>query len=453
MTLRRRLVLALMLLTLTALVVGAGVVVAERRAALGRLDDQLTAVAADPRLVILAAERGDRRGDPVDLLGDFYIARRSPQGRLVTIAEPVADPDLVPRIGSTERPLSPVTRTSATGIADHVRVVTVGLTGGGTLIVATPTTPVDRAVATLALTLAIAAVALAAVVGLIVWWVVRLGLRPIAALTTVADEIAAGRTDRTLPPGPPGSEADRLGQAMGAMLASREEAGERMRLFVADASHELRTPLTTILGYSSPGASTTAGTTQEQAGSTDAMRRIHEEARRMRRLVDQLLTLTTLDVVPVAARQPVDVGALLQDIGSDLRIVQPERPVVVDVVGDVIVAADRDLLLQAVTGVTSNATRHTPSDATIRLSARTTANGVRIEVADTGPGISAEHLPHLFDRFYRVDSGRSSGTGGTGLGLALVASIVRAHGGQVQVSSTPGRGSTFVLTFPSLASH
>ncbi len=170
----------------------------------------------------------------------------------------------------------------------------------------------------------------------------------------------------------------------------------------------------------------------------------------MRRLVDGLLDLAGLEDGRGLRREPVDLGPLLHDVAADLRVVAPERTVTVEVPGPLLVTGDRDRITQAVVGLTSNAVRHTPPGTAVALRALIDHGGgrVRVEVADAGPGIPAEHLPHLVDRFYRVDAGRATASGGAGLGLALVDAIARAHGGSVAVDSQPGRGTTVAIVIP-----
>jgi two-component system OmpR family sensor kinase len=278
-----------------------------------------------------------------------------------------------------------------------------------------------------------------------VWWVHRLGLAPIARMTRTAEAIAGGAREERWEPAHPGTEAHRLGQALNTMVAAEQATQDRMRRFVADASHELRTPLTTLRGYSALHAGQVA---DHPAEVEDALRRINDEARRMSGIVEALLDLNTLDEHGVAQLAEVDVVPLLQAVVADLGVVAPGRHVSLEAPEHVHARADADRLTQAVLSLTSNALRHTPDGTPVVLRAAAAGPNVRVEVADAGPGIPAEHLPHLFDRFYRTDPGRARARGGHGLGLAIVAAIATAHGGRYAVASEPGRGSVFWIEIP-----
>lgn len=439
MTLHRRLVLASVLLAVTIVVAGLSILGAQRHYALAALDDQLTTLAHTPRALLALSARADSRPALENVFADVYVGRMTASGRLVTVLAPASDPHLVPRLRAGDTLTTPVGRPTASGTAARVRVVAVPLSGGGRAVIAVATSAADAATARLARTLLIAAAAIALALGLILWWVARLGVRPVEAMTAAADAITAGDTLARVPPGPPGTEAARLGVALNAMLAATRAGEERMRRFVADASHELRTPLTTLRGYSGLHA------TDPEVG--DAMRRINAEATRMSGLVDDLLTLTALDA-PRLALAPVDVTALLADVAADLQVTAPDREVVVEADPGLVATADPERLHQAVLALGTNALRHTPAQARVTLRGGVTDDGwVRVEVADTGPGIAPEHLPHLFDRFYRAAPGRA-GSGGSGLGLAVVAAIVDAHGGRYAARSAPGVGSTFTVDLP-----
>ncbi|HMM95802.1 HAMP domain-containing sensor histidine kinase [Phycicoccus sp.] len=450
MTLRRRLVVAVVVLGVLSVVAGVTVVLVQRAFLVGRLDAEIAALAENPRAVLLASQRADG-AVATAALSDVYVGRMSGDGRLVTVLAPQADPQLVPALDPGEQVLSPAGRPTASGVAQRVRVVTVPLANGrAQAVIAVPTTSADLTTRRLGLTLGLTGLVVAAFVGLLLWWVDRLGLRPIAQMTDAADAITAGDTSRRVPPGPPGTEAARLGEALNTMIDATSATNERMRRFVADASHELRTPLTTVGGYAALHATREPGPLDDRgrAEVDDAMRRIGDEAARMRRLVDGLLDLTGLESPDALRREPVDLADVLRDVASDLRVVAPDREVTLDAPSTLTVVADRDRVTQALVGLTSNAVRHTPEGTPVALRVLTRPGWVRVEVSDAGPGIPPEHLGHLFERFYRVDRSRSSGSGGSGLGLAVVDAVARAHGGAVSVASEPGRGTTFALDLP-----
>ncbi|QNN49108.1 HAMP domain-containing histidine kinase [Phycicoccus endophyticus] len=375
----------------------------------------------------------------------------SASGQLTTVVAPDSDPELVPAVAAGEQIAEPQGRPTTSGRAHRVRVVTTTLGMGGTqAVIAVPTTSADAATRRLAATLSVAGLGVAGFVGLLLWWVDRLGLRPIAQMTRAADAITAGDPGAHVPPGPPGTEAARLGEALTTMVATTQATNERMRRFVADASHELRTPLTTVGGYAALHAGRSPGPLDEEgrAEVDDAMRRIGQEAARMRRLVDGLLDLTGLESPDALRREAVDLAEVLHDVVSDLRVVAPDRTVTLEAPESLLVTADRDRVTQALVGLTSNAVRHTPGGTPVALRVLVRPGWVRVEVSDAGPGIPPEHLPHVLERFYRVDRSRSSGSGGSGLGLAVVDAVARAHGGRVTVDSPPGAGTTVGLELP-----
>ncbi|MFD3427387.1 sensor histidine kinase [Nocardia fluminea] len=316
---------------------------------------------------------------------------------------------------------------------------------GATAVIAISAQNARDATTRLILALAAAGVIIGLVVGSVVWWVHRLGLAPIARMTEAADAIAAGATDRRVEAYRPGTEAARLSQALNTMIDAIQATEDRMRRFVADASHELRTPLTTLRGYS---ALYSCDGPVDTDGAHDAMRRINDEARRMAGIVEALLDLNDLDEHGIADREPIDVVPLVAAVADDLHVIQPERCIRVEMPSSICATAVSDRVVQAVLSLATNALRHTPSDATITIRVIGLGASVRISVDDTGPGIAPEHLPHLFDRFYRADSGRARTRGGNGLGLAIVAAIMHAHNGSYGVDALSGRGSSFWIEFP-----
>ncbi|WP_241384843.1 sensor histidine kinase [Rhodococcus sp. CH91] len=290
-------------------------------------------------------------------------------------------------------------------------------------------------------------------------FVVRRSLRPLDEVERTAAAIADGDLSERVPERDPRTEIGRLSVTLNAMLgkietafaataASEESARrseEKMRRFVADAGHELRTPLTTIRGFAElyrQGASTDTGMLLD---------RIEREARRMSLLVEDLLLLARLDEQRPLERAPVDLLAVAADAVHGARAVAPDRRIELEVTdgpGTPEVLGDDARLRQVLGNLVTNALTHTPPDADVTVRVGTTESDVILEVADTGPGLAPEDRERVFERFYRADSSRTRASGGSGLGLSIVAALVAAHDGKVEVESDPGAGSTFRVRLP-----
>jgi two-component system OmpR family sensor kinase len=291
-----------------------------------------------------------------------------------------------------------------------------------------------------------------AILGLVAFWVLRLGVRPLKTMAHTATQIAAGDLSQRVPPAPPGTEAAELGAALNTMLARIEdsfalkEASEaRLRQFVADASHELRTPVTTIRGYAEMHR---RGALDEPDELAQAMRRTEAEAERMGTLVNDLLLLARLDQGRPLAQRPVDLGVFAIDAASDVRAVAPGRRVSTTTEADVVVLGDEHRLRQVVANLVGNALAHTPVEASIELRVGRLGQRAVLEVADDGPGIPPGLAGRAFERFTRADPARGRDHGGSGLGLAIVQAIVAAHGGRVALESEPGSGTSVRVELP-----
>ncbi|HEX8306631.1 MAG TPA: HAMP domain-containing sensor histidine kinase [Jatrophihabitans sp.] len=311
----------------------------------------------------------------------------------------------------------------------------------------------------LVLELAVGATAVLLAAGLTSWGV-RVGLRPLTRVTRTAQEVTAELSpdgsglDRRVPDADPGTEVGQVAasvntllQAVQAEFAARVRSEERMRQFLADASHELRTPLTSIRGYAE------LSRLQGSSGDSpdDSMRRIEVEGTRMSRLVEDLLVLARGDQATANRREPVDVDMLLAEAASAVSSAYPERPLTIAASGGTVVVGDRDQLLRVLINLATNSAVHTPAGP-IRLEAvpGQTAAGeaVALRVIDTGPGLPPDEAAHVFERFWRADKARSRAKGGSGLGMAIVAQIVEAHGGHVQFDSSVEGGTTVTVTLP-----
>jgi len=229
---------------------------------------------------------------------------------------------------------------------------------------------------------------------------------------------------------------------------TRQQQLEIMRKdFVANASHELRSPLTVISGYLETFA-TDAALPDELRSPMLEMRR---QAERMTAIIEDLLELSRLEASDEqVVGSVIDIGAMFKLLRKDLMARNPSRPVELHCAVDEGLMGDPGLIHSAFWNLVDNAAKYTPADAPIVLRWWVDEAGCHFSVTDAGPGIAAEHLPRLTERFYRVDPGRARATGGSGLGLAIVRHVMQRHGGELQIESVEGRGSTFACHFPPL---
>jgi two-component system, OmpR family, sensor kinase len=284
------------------------------------------------------------------------------------------------------------------------------------------------------------------------WVLVRVGLRPLDRIGATADAIAAGDLSRRVDVAAPRTEVGRLGVAFNAMVERLEEAfgqreasESRLRRFLADVSHELRTPLASIRGYSELFR---MGAARKPQDADRAMTRIEEEAARMGVLVEDLLTLARLDEVRDRPAEAVDVSQLVEDAAADTRALDPGRRIEVDAGPESIVLGDPNQLRQVLANLLGNAVVHTPPGAPIEIAVRRDDGSVELEVRDHGAGLPTDHPEDLFERFWRRADSPATDRRGAGLGLAIVAGIVAAHGGSVRAANAAGGGASFVVRLP-----
>jgi two-component system OmpR family sensor kinase len=329
------------------------------------------------------------------------------------------------------------------------RVLADALSGGGTSVVAQPLADVDATLARLLLLEGLVSFAVLTAAAGLALWLVRLGLQPLTTIEHTAAEIAAGDLSKRVENTAQETEVGRLGQALNAMMERIEAAFEerrasesRLRRFIADASHELRTPLTSIRGYAELFRSGAGNKPEDLAKS---MRRIEEESTRMGSLVEEMLLLARLDQDPQLEQSEVDLAALAADAVHDAQAVQPDRPIEIDSSETVMVTGDEARLRQVASNLLSNALKHSPPDGPVRVSVKRSGGEAVLQVADEGPGLEPEQAARVFDRFYRVDEARARTDGGAGLGLSIVAAIVKAHGGRVWLETAPGAGARFFV--------
>lgn len=382
---------------------------------------------------------------------EYYLEIVHPDGSHQALVPGLRDPsDPPPRVPDAARSAAkgPVTVPAVTPDGPDYRMLTHVLPGHrGTLVVAVPLKQLDGALDRLLLAEAVGTgigLALLAVAG---QWILRRGLRPLESMAKDADAIAAGQTGKRVGPADERSEVGRLGAALNTMLESQQDTQARLRRFVADASHELRTPVTAVLGYADLHHQGVLDDTRQR---DRAMGGITGEALRMRRLVDDLLTLARLDGVPSQQALAVDLGEVVEAAAAATRVVAPGHRFEVSVPRHgANVVGDGDQLRRLVDNLLANVHVHTPVGTHARVGVAVGADAVVLTVADDGPGIPEAALPRVLDRFYRA-AGRHSGDG-SGLGLAIVAAVAAAHRGAVSVASPPGGGTEVCVALPSAA--
>jgi len=269
-------------------------------------------------------------------------------------------------------------------------------------------------------------------------------LRPVRRIASAAGQIEAEDLSQRLPVMGDDEFAD-LAVTINGMLSRlqagferQEQAFEQQQRFAADASHELRTPLTIIKANTSLALSERRTETEYEK----TLRAVDSAADRMTRIVQDLLLLARADAGQLAyALVPTPLAEVLEAAAASLAI--DHAPISVDLPAKpIFVLGHADSLVRLFSNLLENAARHTPQEGRITVSAERRDGRVAVEVADTGVGIAPEHLPHVLERFYRVEAARSRAQGGTGLGLSICRSIADLHGGSLEITSLPGQGTT-----------
>ena len=402
------------------------------------------------------------RGQLIQIIspdGDVVRSSEYAPGKPIVVepGEPSGEPEIVTTTLSGEEARAvhfPVTVTDRNGVRWYI----------GAVIVGERLTTMHETLASLRQVLLVTS-ALGLALALAGGWVLAgRALRPVDRVTAAAAAIATGDgtatslSSRLLVP-PTNDELSRLSATFNAMLDRLQASFRAQERFVGDASHELRTPLTAIRGNVDvlQRQARLDGRRLDPSDLTSALDDISRESDRMRRLLEDLLLLARADAD--AGNQPDKTVPIrrevvrLDEIASEAvrsaevlasgQVLELEAPRGIEVQGDV------DRLHQLVMILLDNAIRHTPSGGRIRVAVAATPDGqARIAVRDEGEGIAPEHLPHLFERFYRADGARGRSSGGTGLGLAIAQAICRAHGGEISVTSDPDQGATFLVTLP-----
>jgi two-component system OmpR family sensor kinase len=407
-------------------------------------------------------ERGPDRdiGGVLRSLGGDCVQVRTLTGRVVKHA-------CIPSFGQTTKPPAPDYPTSvslsgrpSSPEGDRVAFLTVPAVAGGSnyrvrasiegnepgfvLLIAAPLGSVESTLHRLLLVeLLVTAVVLAGIAGLGLW-VVRLGLRPLSEIEETAAAITAGDLSHRVEVANERTEVGRVGAALNAMLERIEASDQRLRRFVADASHELRTPLSAVRAYAELFGRGAETRPEDLARS---MSGINREAERMSVLVDDLLLLARLDEGRPLEQERVQLDEIVGEAVDTAHAVDPARSIGL-ASAPVAVVGDRDRLRQIVDNLLANVREHTPPEAPALVTVGRDNGRAVIEVEDSGPGMAADDLEHVFERFYRSDPSRARASGGVGLGLSIVEAVARAHGGTVSARSAAEHGAVFRIELP-----
>ena len=281
------------------------------------------------------------------------------------------------------------------------------------------------------------------------FWLAGRALAPMIELRRSTDAITADHLDKRLPNPNPSDELGQLTETINAMFNRLERSFAEIRRFTADASHELRTPLTALRAE----VEVAIGKTLSPEDSRQLLGGILEELVRMSRLTDQLLTLSRRDAgMEQLTLAHLPLSSLILDVVETLRPLADSRQIGLHLEDDgmatIQIKGDEGRLRQVFINLLDNALKYTPSEGKVVVRIEKQGQTVTVVVEDTGIGIASEHLPRVFDRFYRVDKARSREEGGTGLGLSIAESIVKAHGGTIELQSTIGRGTVCCVILP-----
>jgi two-component system, OmpR family, sensor kinase len=278
------------------------------------------------------------------------------------------------------------------------------------------------------------------------WWLATRALRPIEEISRTARDISAGDLSQRINASETESELGQLAAVLNSTFARLDTAFTQQKQFTSDAAHELRTPVAVILTQ----VQSTLNKERSGAEYRETLEACQRAATRMKKLVESLLELARLDAGQAAGRrEPLDLSrcaadcvALIQPLAEERKIQLHSELTAAPCVGDA------DQLALVITNLLTNAIHYNRGGGEVRIKTRLENDTAIVTVTDNGSGIAPEHLPRIFDRFYRADTARTSSQGRTGLGLAITKSIVESHGGRIEVSSEPGKGSSFEVRLP-----
>jgi heavy metal sensor kinase len=279
------------------------------------------------------------------------------------------------------------------------------------------------------------------------FWLLQRALRPVERITHAAERITQLNLSERLPVARSGDELERLSTALNRMIARLDDAFQNSKRFAADASHDLRTPLTILRGE----LESLVEDPQQNEELRGRLAGLLEEAIHLSKIVEQLFTLTQLDRGESRAEwKRFDLAELARTTADQMSLLAEDKRITLTYTADQPVGAQGDpwRIKQVIVNLLDNAIKYTPALGWVRVRVEGLNGRAVLEVADSGIGIPPEALPHVFERFYRVDKTRSAEAESAGLGLAIVKAICTAHGAEVNVASAPNQGSRFTVSLP-----
>lgn len=424
----------------------------------GRVDDQLESAAETmsrigiPAAAVQLAETLETQPDRESAVlvfgpdGELTASVRSGRGA----GDPLPDVGSLGVDGLRQRSGETFGASAVDDSVDY-RVVTAAM-GDSVLVFATPLDEVRQTVGRVSIILLGASVLSLVLIGIATTVIIRRAISPIDDMIDTAAAIGGGDLSHRIDTSSHDREVLRLSAALNDMLhqledafAEKDASERQLRRFVADASHELRTPLSSIRGYSELYLT---GAASDDESVERAMTRIQSEAVRTGRLVEDLLLLARLDQGREFDREVVDLRSVVSDAVADAKAVEPDRSIALDIPGRAVTVVGDDARLRQVLANLLTNTRDHAAGAPVEVSLAEEGGWAVVVVRDHGPGLDAGQAAHVFERFWRADEVRNRRSGGNGLGLAILASIVEAHGGTIEVDSVPGAGAAFTVRLP-----
>ena len=278
------------------------------------------------------------------------------------------------------------------------------------------------------------------------WWLVGRALRPIDGISSAAVKISAGDLSQRINVAETESELGQLAAVLNATFARLETAFAQQQQFTADAAHELRTPVSVMLTQTQ----TALNRERSATGYRETVEACQRSAQRMRRLIESLLELARLDAgQETMKRLRFNLAGTVNECAEQLKPVANQRSIkVLTELAPVEITGDAERLAQVVANLLTNAIQYNPPGGEVRVTLEAQTGLAVLTVSDTGPGISAGDLPHVFERFYRGDKSRTTANGSAGLGLSISKAIIEAHGGTIEVSSRENAGAAFIVRLP-----